>query len=152
VNQLGRATGPPQWAKYSPLQARQKQSDARISVNMALRNKFHKIAQNWKIMSVCFLNYIPMSHICRDMAVAVFLPGLHGWMFGSLGWSSGPSKLVHWPLQLKTGTAANFICQVCLKNKSQRQSHIKLGYLMVHYHFALHPPFKISVWFLQLKI
>ena len=28
------------------------------------------------------------------------------------------------------------------KNKTQRQIHITLGYLLVQYHFALHPPFK----------
>jgi hypothetical protein len=69
-------------------------------------------------------------------------------MFGSLGWSSGPAKLVHWPLQLKTGTAADFTCQLCLKNKSQRKSHITLGYLLVQYHFALHPPFNLLLSFL----
>ena len=63
-------------------------------------------------------------------------------MFGPLGWSSGPAKLVGWPLQLKSGTAAVFTCQLCLKNKTQRQSHLTLGYFLVQYHFALHPPFK----------
>ena len=62
-------------------------------------------------------------------------------MFGSLGWSSGPAKLVGWPLQLKSGTAADFTCKLCLKNITQGQSHITLGYYLVQYHFALHPPF-----------
>ena len=87
-------------------------------------------------MSVCFQNFIPRSRIYRDMAVAAFLSGLYGWMFGSLGWSSGPAKLVGWPLQLKSGTAADFTCKLCLKNKTQRQSHIALGYFWVQYHFA----------------
>ena len=39
ANQLGRATGPPQWAKHSPMQARLKRHDSHISVNMAPRNK-----------------------------------------------------------------------------------------------------------------
>ena len=65
-------------------------------------------------------------------------------MFGplALGWSSGPDKLVGWPLQLKTGTAAVFTCKPFLENKTQRQSHLTLGYFLVQYHFALHPPFK----------
>ena len=63
-------------------------------------------------------------------------------MFDPLGWSSGPAKLVGWPLQLKSGTAADFTCKLCLKNKTQRQSHLTLGYLMVKYHYALHPPFE----------
>ena len=69
-------------------------------------------------MSVCFLNFIPGSHIYRDMAVAAFLSGLHGWMFGSLGWSSGPAKLVGWPLHLKSGPAAvpcTCLTQSCLQ-------------------------------------
>ena len=93
-------------------------------------------------MSVCFLNFIPRSHIYRDMAVAAFSSGLQGWMFGSLGWSSGPAKLVGWPLQLKSGTAADFACKLFLKNKTQRQSHITFGYFLVQYHFAPHPPNK----------
>ena len=92
-------------------------------------------------MSVCFLNFIPRSHIYRDMAVAAFSSGLQGWMFGSLGWSSGPAKLVGWPLQLKSGTAADFACKLFLKNKTQRQSHLTLGYFLVQYTFALHPAF-----------
>ena len=69
-------------------------------------------------------------------------------MFGQLGWSSGPAKLVGWPLQLKSATAAVFTCNLCLKNKTQRQSHIKLGYFLVQYHFALHPPFNNwQIWF-----
>ena len=63
-------------------------------------------------------------------------------MFGPLGWSSGPAKLVDWPLQLKTGTAADFTYKLYLKNKTQRQSQITLGSFLVQYHFALHPPFK----------
>ena len=66
-------------------------------------------------------------------------------MFGSLGWSSGPAKLVGWPLQLKSGTAADFTCKLCLKNKTKRQSHLTLGYFLVQYHFALHPPFNIFI-------
>ena len=63
-------------------------------------------------------NFIPWSHIYQGMADAAFLSGLHGWMFGSLGWSSSPAKLVGWPLQLKSGTAADFSCKLCLKNKT----------------------------------
>jgi hypothetical protein len=28
-----------------------------------------------------------------------------------------------------------------LKNKTKRQSHLTLGYFLLQYHFALHPPF-----------
>ena len=102
-------------------------------------------------MSVCFLNFIPRSHIYRDMAVVAFLSGLHGWMFGSLGCSSAPAKLVGWPLQLKNGTAADFTCKLCSKNKTQRQSHIRLVYFLVQYHFAQHPPFDFFYWSTCLK-
>ena len=74
-----------------------------------------------KIMAVCVLNFIPRSHIYRNMDVAACLLGFQVWMFCTLGWSSGPAKLVGWPLQLKTGTAADFTCKLCLKNKPQRQ-------------------------------
>ena len=67
-------------------------------------------------------------------------------MFDLLGWSSGPAKLVGWPLQLKSGTAADFTCKLCLKNKTKRQIHLTLVYLLVQYHFALHPPFNIVVY------
>ena len=92
--------------------------------------------------------YIPRSHIYRDTGVAAFLPGLQGWMFGPLGWSSGPAKLVGWPLQLKSGTAADFTCKLCLKNKTKRQSHLTLGYFLVQYPFALHPPFNTDLYFM----
>jgi hypothetical protein len=36
-------TGPPQWVKRSPLQARKKRGYVCISVNMAPRNKLQKI-------------------------------------------------------------------------------------------------------------
>ena len=49
-------------------------------------------------------------------------------MFGPLGWSNG--------------TAADFICKLSFKNKTQRQCHLTLGFFLVQYHFALHLPFK----------
>jgi hypothetical protein len=66
-------------------------------------------------------------------------------MFGPLGWSSGPAKLDSWPLQLKSRTAADFTCKLCLTNKTQMQCHLTLGYFLVQYHFAIHPPFK-TIW------
>ena len=113
---------------------------------MATGNKIQKT--DWYYFSILsnsyFIKFIPRSHIYRDTGVAAFMPGLQGWMFGQLGWSSGPAKLVGWPLQLKTGTAAVFTCQLCLKNKTHRQSQLTLGYFWVQYHFALHPPFNIN--------
>ena len=55
--------------------------------------------------------------------------------------SSGPDKLVGWPLLLKTGTVAVFPYTLCLKNKTERQSHTTLGYLFVWYNFAPKPSF-----------
>ena len=110
-----------------------------ILVNMALRNKIQK--SNWPYFSILskryFMQFIHRSNIYRDIGVAAFLTVLQGWMFGPLGWSSGPAKLVGWPLQLKSGTAADFTCKPCLKNKTQRQSHLTLGYFWVQYHFLL---------------
>ena len=54
------------------------------------------------------MTFIPRINIYRDMAVAAFLPGFQGWIFGPLGWSSGPVKVVGWPQQLKTGTVPVF--------------------------------------------
>ena len=99
---------------------------------------------------VCFSNKVCRSDLRQFWFLVVrtiqpaFFPGLQGWMFGPLGWSSGPAKLIVWPLQLKPGTAADFNCKLFLKNKTQRQSHLTLGYFLVQYHFALHPPFKIE--------
>ena len=64
-------------------------------------------------------------------------------MFGPLGWSSGPARLVDWPLQLKSGTAVAFTLKLSLNKKKHSQSSITFGYFLVQYHFALHPPFKI---------
>jgi hypothetical protein len=72
-------------------------------------------------------------------------------MCGELGWSSDPAKLVGWPLQLKSGTAADFKCKLCLKNQTKMQRHLTLGYFVVQYHFALHPPFKIDYIILSLQ-
>ena len=76
------------------------------------------------------MQFIHRSHISQDMAVASFSPGL----FGSLGWSSGTAKLVGWPLQLKSGTAADFTCKLCLQNKTQRRFYLAcMGECLAHW-------------------
>ena len=141
----GAPSGVNHFKQYEKAITRQlKRRVARISVNMAPMNKSQKT--NWHYFSILsksyFMQFIPRSHIYRDTGAAAVLPGFHGWMFGSLGWSSGPVNLVHWPIHLKSATAADFTWRLCLKNKTQRQSHLTLGYFLVEYHFAPHPPFK----------
>jgi hypothetical protein len=79
----------------------------RILVNMAPRNKFHKInfAYNWKIITVCSLH---RSHIDWDMSIPAFvevnnLPKM--------------CRVVEWPMRLKCGNAADFNRNIFWKTK-----------------------------------
>jgi hypothetical protein len=66
-----------------------------------------------------------------------------------------PTGVVRWPckvgwlaLTTKSATAAVFTCKFSLTNKTRRQKRLTLSYFLVQYHFALHPPFKQSKWWL----
>ena len=50
------------------------------------------------------------------------------------------------PNQLKSGTVPVFNLNLILKNKTQRQTHIALYYIVVQYHIAPHPPFKNKIF------
>ena len=123
------------WAEVnsSPAQA----MESRGEITTILRS-LALCSQLWQGQSIS-----ASTDIYRDTGFTAFLPGLLGWMFGILGWSSGPVKLVHWPLKLKSATAADFTCHIFLKNKTQRQSPLTSGYLLVQFHFAPHPPFNV---------
>ena len=71
------------------------------------------------------MSFIHRSHIYRDKEVAAFLPGFL--------------------LQLKSANAVDSTCHICLKKrKNQRQSPVTLGYLLVQFNFAPHPPFNLD--------
>ena len=58
------------------------------------------------------------------------------------GWTCELVNLDCWPDQLKTGTVPVFNLNFILKNKSQRQNHIQLNYIVMQSNFAPHLPLK----------
>ena len=75
--------------------------------------------------------------------------GFFTWLSGVNVW---PTGVVQWPCQVgwlalttKIRNCRGFYMQTLFENKTQRQSQITLGYILVEYHFALHPPFKFCI-------
>ena len=89
--------------------------------------KFIKIKCNYlSIISKSYLmHFLPRGLITE---VALFLPGLQGWIMDPIGWSNDPVKVVWWPFHIKTSTVLFFNWAFCFTNKTQRQSHLNFGY------------------------
>ena len=78
------------------------------------------------------------------------------WIWCPLGWTSCHSGRICCPVNLDqvssklgTSTAAVFEQKLKTENKTQRQYSMIFHFILVWYHFAVHPPFKDNTIFLD---
>ena len=66
-----------------------------------------------------------------------------GWSTDPAGCIFGPLNLVNWPHQLKTVAVLAFKRNIFMKKEIRGMFHIDLSQLLVQYHFAPYPLFKL---------
>jgi hypothetical protein len=80
------------------------------------------------------MQFIPRSLIYQDTGITAFLPGLK--CFAHWG---GPVAST-----TKNRNCRGFYLKTLFSKQNPGQSHLTLGYFLLQYHFAPHPPFKVS--------